>query len=112
MEICICWFRRDLRIEDNSSLYHALNSGYPVLPVFIFDTEIISGLERDDKRLIFIYQTVLELKLKFESDGSSILIRVGKPERIFGDLFSNYDIKAVFAGVDFEPYSVSRDQRV
>lgn len=112
MEISICWFRRDLRIDDNSALYHALKSGYPVLPVFIFDTDIISGLNPDDKRLIFICQTVQKLKLEFEIRGSSMLVRTGQPEKIFGELFTSHDIKAIFAGVDYEPYSVSRDQRI
>ena len=112
MEICICWLRRDLRIEDNSALYHALKSGYPVLPVFIFDTEIMAGLRPDDKRLNFIYQSVRKLKLLFESNGSAILVRKGQPEKVFEELFGQYRIKAVFAGVDYEPYSKSRDQLV
>ena len=39
------WFRRDLRLKDNAGLYHALKAGLPVLPVFIFDTEILDQLE-------------------------------------------------------------------
>ena len=35
--ITVFWFRRDLRLEDNVGLYQALQSGYPVLPLFIFD---------------------------------------------------------------------------
>ena len=112
MEITICWFRRDLRIEDNSALYHALKSGYPVLPVFVFDTEIISGLAKDDQRLIFIYQAVKKLKQALESVGSSILVQNGIPGELFLELFKQYRIHAIFAGIDYEPYSISRDQRV
>ncbi len=112
MQICICWLRRDLRVEDNSTLYHALNSGFPVLPVFIFDTEIISSLSADDKRLIFIYNTIQKLKLRFESAGSGILVRTGNPVQIFEQLFDQYEVRAVFAGVDYEPYSKARDNNV
>ena len=38
--LSIHWFRRDLRLHDNAALYHALKSGLPVLPIFIFDTNI------------------------------------------------------------------------
>ena len=56
-KIAIFWFRRDLRLEDNSGLYHALKSGYPVLPIFIFDTDILDKLEdKSDKRVDFTIQ--------------------------------------------------------
>ncbi len=45
MKVVICWFRRDLRLHDHAALYHALRSGYPVVPVFVFDTNILDDLE-------------------------------------------------------------------
>ena len=44
MKINIFWFRRDLRLEDNTALDQALASGLPVLPLFIFDTNITDEL--------------------------------------------------------------------
>jgi len=55
----ILWFRRDLRITDNAILANAINK---VLPIFIFDKNILDNLEKDDKRVTFIYKSVLELK--------------------------------------------------
>jgi deoxyribodipyrimidine photo-lyase len=112
MKICICWLRRDLREDDQSAFYHALRSGLPVLPVFIFDTELISGLPQDDKRLIFIYESVRKLKLSFESRGSTLLTLHGEPTAVFGDLLSRYPVEAIHAGIDYEPYSIARDRRV
>jgi deoxyribodipyrimidine photo-lyase len=54
--ISICWFRRDLRLKDNAALFHALQSGHPVVPIFIFDRSILDTLEdKDDRRVSFIY---------------------------------------------------------
>ena len=60
----ILWFRRDLRIEDSAIL---ANASGEVLPIFIFDPNILSKLDRDDKRVTFIYQNVLKLKEQLRS---------------------------------------------
>ena len=57
-KINIFWFRRDLRLEDNRALHEVLHGGRPVLPVFIFDTEIIDELSENDARINFIYDTL------------------------------------------------------
>lgn len=112
MKISVCWFRRDLRLEDNSALFHALNSGFPVLPVFIFDSDITTDLKNDDKRLIFIYDTIYKLKQNLESVNSDLLVFRGRPVEVFSQLFSQYEIDSVYAGIDYEPYSISRDDQV
>jgi len=74
MEYVVFWFRRDLRLEDNAGLYHALQSGFPVIPMFIFDSNILNSLEsKDDSRVSFIYETTLELKLQLRSFGCDLL---------------------------------------
>jgi deoxyribodipyrimidine photo-lyase len=57
MKINVFWFRRDLRLDDNTGLINALNSGLRVLPLFIFDTNITEELPVDDHRISFIYDT-------------------------------------------------------
>jgi len=56
--VVIHWFRRDLRLVDNTALMHAVKSGYPVMLLFIFDENILRNLDKDDKRVSFIYQAV------------------------------------------------------
>jgi deoxyribodipyrimidine photo-lyase len=109
MKISICWLRRDLRLEDNCALFHSLSSGTPVMPVFIFDTNIIQGLEASDKRLIFIYKTIMKLKLVLESKGSTLHVYQGNPTAIFEELFTQFEVASVYASGDYEPYSLSRD---
>jgi deoxyribodipyrimidine photo-lyase len=61
--INIFWFRRDLRLEDNAALYHALEKGKPVLPIFIFDRAILDELEnKNDSRVNFIHRSVISLQ--------------------------------------------------
>lgn len=112
-ELAIFWFRRDLRLEDNHGFFQALNSGLPVLPIFIFDTDILSKLtNKSDKRLQFIHNQCQILNNKFKKFGSGLKLMYGKPLAIWQDLVSTYDIKAVFTNHDYEPYAIKRDAEV
>lgn len=109
----IFWFRRDLRLNDNHGLFRALQSGNPVLPLFIFDTEILKLLNnRSDSRISFIYQQIKKLKQCLEETGSSLWVMQGKPIDVFSRLCRSYRIKAVFANHDYEPYATKRDNMI
>lgn len=109
--IAIFWFRRDLRFDDNIGLLNALDSKYVVLPIFIFDTDILQNLNnKSDARVHFIYDQILRLKNKLEDKGSSLLILHDSPKSAFKKLIKTYDVKKVFANRDYEPYAISRDQ--
>ena len=57
------WHRRDLRLHDNHGLFEALNSDLPIIPVFIFDKEILDKLEdKEDKRVQFIHQELHSIR--------------------------------------------------
>lgn len=111
-KICVFWFRRDLRLEDNTGLFHALNSNYPVLPIFIFDTEILDKLPKDDARVSFIHQQLENINTKLKNFGSGIAIYHGKPIDIFKKLISEYYIESVFTNHDYEPYAIARDKQI
>jgi len=81
--IAIFWFRRDLRLEDNVALCHALQSEYEVLPIFIFDTTILSQLEKDDARVTFIHQLLTKIKYQLSEIGKSLAIFHGIPLEVF-----------------------------
>lgn len=111
-EIAVFWFRRDLRLEDNAGLYHALKSGYKVLPLFIFDKNILSKLKNDDKRVEFIYNAVESLKFKLKAIGSDIAVQYCDPLSAFKALTSTYTIKEVYTNHDYEKYALNRDKLV
>ena len=109
-QISICWLRRDLRLEDNTALYHALKDQYPVLILFIFDKNILDKLVvRDDARVTFIHQTLEKLNAQLEKLESSIQIKYGKPEDCWSEILDQYDVKSVFTNHDYEPYARERD---
>lgn len=106
----IFWFRRDLRLEDNAGLYHALKSGYKVLPIFIFDKEILDALEdKQDRRVVFIHQALQNLQHELQKLGSDIVVKYGTPADMLPQLVEQYAIKAVFTNHDYEPYALERD---
>jgi deoxyribodipyrimidine photo-lyase len=108
-KINVFWFRRDLRTEDNTGLQNALDSGLPVLPVFIFDTNIIDELPLDDPRICFIYSSLSSINSNLQKSGSSVYIRKGDPEKIWKELIIKYNINAVYINKDYEPYAIQRD---
>jgi deoxyribodipyrimidine photo-lyase len=112
MKVNIFWFRRDLRLSDNTALDHALAEGLPVLMVFMFDDNITGELPADDARLSFIYNSLAALNSTLQKSGSSILILQGYPEELWRKLTEDYEINAVFINKDYEPYSISRDLAV
>jgi deoxyribodipyrimidine photo-lyase len=112
-DVSICWFRRDLRLFDNVALYHALKDKYPVLPVFIFDTNILEKLpDKKDKRVFFIYHSLEELNSILKKNGSSLYILHDTPLAAFEKLCDGFSVKAVFANHDYEPYATERDKAV
>lgn len=112
-EITIFWFRRDLRLTDNHGLYRALDISKNVLPIFIFDIEILSQLEnKEDKRVDFIFQTLLTINQYLEKKGKSIKIFHGKPLEIFKKLANDYLIENVFCNEDYEPSGIKRDGEI
>ena len=112
-KVNIFWFRRDLRLDDNLGFYEALRDKHPVLPMFIFDTEILEQLPKDDARVTFIHQTLQSLRQTLQDDyNSSIAIFHGKPEAIFKQLMEDYEIEAVYTNHDYEPYATQRDQEI
>lgn len=112
-ESVIFWFRRDLRLNDNAGLHAALTSGFPVIPLFIFDQQILSKLEdRDDRRVDFIFQSLERLNHQLAKSGSGILIRYGNPVEVIDELTSGLPVNAVYTNRDYEPYARERDNKV
>ena len=111
--IAIFWFRRDLRFEDNAGLYHALSGDLPVLPLFVFDTNILDDLEvKHDARVMFLHDTLTAMHQRLEDKGSSLLIKHGVPLEMWKEILSDYNVGAVYTNHDYEPYAKERDEAV
>lgn len=112
-KVSVFWFRRDLRLEDNAGLFHALSGEYPVLPLFIFDSEILEALkDKSDRRVTFIYNALSDIRNDLQSAGSDLMIKHGSPLTIWEQLLEEFDIRAVYTNHDYEPYALERDTAV
>ena len=111
--INIFWFRRDLRLDDNVGFYEALRGEHSVLPIFIFDSEILEKLPKNDARVNFIHETLQNMRQTLQDQhGSSIALYHGKPKNIFENLLQDYKINTVFTNHDYEPYAKTRDEEI
>lgn len=110
--LSICWLRRDLRLQDNAALHHALRSGRPVACVFVFDTSILEPLPADDLRVAFIRESLLQVQHELRRLGSDLVTAQGDPRRILPELAQNLQAEAVYANEDYEPAARERDAAV
>lgn len=112
-EVSVFWFRRDLRLHDNHGLYQALKSSQEVLPVFIFDKNILSQLsDKKDRRVQFIHQCLDSINAELQKEGSSLLVLHEEPVNAFTTICEAYTVKSVFANHDYEPYAIDRDKKI
>jgi deoxyribodipyrimidine photo-lyase len=112
-EVVLSWFRRDLRIADNTAFFNALNSGTPVVPVFVFDKAILDRLEdKNDRRVTFIYEALSAMQTAFVEAGSTLDVFYGTPQEAFAYYTDKYNVKAVYTNEDYEPYARERDAEI
>jgi deoxyribodipyrimidine photo-lyase len=116
-EVSIFWFRRDLRFDDNVGLYHALyaakQNGHQVLPVFVFDTNILSQqTELKDRRVDFIHRTLTQLQSRLIAKGKSLYVGYGTPLDVFKKLLDTYKVISVYTNHDYGPKANERDHAI
>ena len=112
MKISIFWYRRDLRLEDNTGLFEALNENENILPIFIFDDSILDELPEDDARLNFIYESLSKINKQLNNHNASLQILKGQIDDVWEKLVTTYDIQKVYLNKDYEPYAIKRDQKI
>jgi deoxyribodipyrimidine photo-lyase len=111
--VAIFWFRRDLRLHDNAGLYQALKAEKAVLPLFIFDRNILDKLDnKADARVEFLHRTIIELQEELQQEGSSLLVKYAKPIDAWEEVLEDFEVNAVYTNHDYEPYAKKRDEQV
>ncbi|PWB23276.1 cryptochrome/photolyase family protein [Flavobacterium sp. HTF] len=111
-KVTFFWFRRDLRLDDNFGLFNALQSDFPVIPLFIFDEDILENLPKNDARVSFIHDSLQEINKQLLEINSSLLIKKGKTPEVWKSLLTEFDIQGVFFNKDYEPFAIKRDLAV
>jgi deoxyribodipyrimidine photo-lyase len=111
--VSIMWFRRDLRLTDNAALFYALKENEKVIPIFIFDKNILDKLEdKTDKRVQFIFNALQEIQEKLVEIGSSLLTFYSSPKSAFEQILQLYEVKNVYTNHDYEQYGLQRDEEI
>jgi len=111
--INIFWFRRDLRLHDNVGLYHALRDKNPVIPIFIFDRNILDQLEdKVDNRVAFIHAALSVLQEQLEKIGSTLNVYHDSAENAWKKILLSCKVEKVFINHDYEQYAIERDAKV
>ncbi len=108
----IFWHRRDLRINDNAGLFKALKSFENVSPVFIFDSEILKHLHKNDQRVLYIHKEIAQLKKEYQQLGSDLLVFFGNPLEIIPKIATELEISSVYINRDYEPNAILRDKAI
>lgn len=112
-KVNIFWFRRDLRLEDNIGLHHALNAGLKVIPIFIFDTGILDQLQdKKDRRVDYIHQALQIIHSELKKCNSGLHVYYGAPMDIFKKITEDFTVDTVFSNRDYEPQAIQRDKQV
>ncbi len=109
MNVSFFWFRRDLRLQDNTGFTEALKGKTPVIPLFIFDQDILNELPKNDPRVQFIHQQLELLNDTLKQHNSGLLVKHGSPLDVWKALFSEFEIEAIYTNGDYEPYALERD---
>ena len=115
----LVWFRRDLRANDHAALHHALKAAQQVWCVFVFDTTILAPLPRQDRRVEFIRDSLVDLDEQLRQlaqphgvAGAGLLVLHGDPREVLPALARRLGVQAVYANHDDEPYAIARDAKL
>ncbi|MEY4882302.1 MAG: hypothetical protein RIS34_156 [Pseudomonadota bacterium] len=112
----LVWFRRDLRVDDNVALWSALKTCRHVHCIFVFDSDILDGLPRHDRRVEFIRESLVDLdeslRLLSGKPGAGMIIRHGTGHQEVAGLATQLGAQVVFAARDYEPHAIDRDSKV
>lgn len=110
--LSVFWFRRDLRLHDNHGLFQALSQSKSVLPIFIFDSNILDELSDEDRRVSLLFDRLNELNKTLAKENKKIHVYYGDPKEVLNQLRQKVSFDAIFTNTDYEPYARKRDASI
>lgn len=112
MKKVIHWFRRDLRVTDNTALSEAVRRSEQVIPVFVLEDAWQTGPDVGAARAAFLLRSVESLRKSLEALGYPLVLRRGKSVEVIPALAKELGVEAVFANRRYEPYALRRDAKI
>jgi len=108
----IVWLRRELRVADNAALFAACQQADVVVPLFVFDPDILEREDTGAARVAFLIDALGVLDANFQKLGGKLIVRSGKaPEQII-KAAEEFGADAVFHQREYEPFGLQRDEAV
>lgn len=105
-------FRRDLRLADNLGFLQACTDSETLLPIFILDENILSRSPKNDLRLGFLCDALLQLQSELQKKNSDLFVFHGTPEKIVAHLLQQYPQANIFANKSLGTYGNKRDKKI
>lgn len=93
----IVWFKRDLRFTDNEALFHAHQSGVPLLLVYFFEPSVMHYDDADIRHWRFIYESIQDLQKKLNVSNARLYFFHSEVKTVFLELMQHFDIQTVFS---------------
>jgi deoxyribodipyrimidine photo-lyase len=106
----VVWFRRDLRLVDNTALAAALARGGHIVPLFVLDPVLMGG--RDRRREAWVLATLRALDAALRAAGAGLVVRRGDPRREVPRVAQEAGAQAVYWNQDYTPYARRRDAAI
>ena len=108
-KVVILWFRRDLRLHNQAALQRALQSHYPIIPLYIHDVSgencrILGGAQQ-----WWLHHSLYSLTNDLRQKGSNLILRQGRALETLQDFHDKYDLQGVFWGRCYDPQAIARD---
>jgi deoxyribodipyrimidine photo-lyase len=111
-ERTIFWFKRDLRTEDNTGLYHAVSEGREILPIYILDDDILENYTLRSKRLGFFFDALKKLDKDLRNLGSYLFVQKGRAEDVIPRIIRTYNADSVYCNRAYGFSGISRDLKI
>ena len=113
MKTALMWFRRDLRLTDNTALARALKENERVVGVFVLDDAILRARDIGAARAAFLFESLETLSAEFARHGGQMVLRRGGvPEDELLAIAREAGASALYFNTDYTPYSRERDEKV
>lgn len=112
VESALVWLRRDLRLDDHTALQRALRGARRVWCLFVFDTDILDALPRNDRRVGFLHDTVVALDQALRERGGALIVRHGPASAAVREVATGLGVQRVYCSRDYEPSARVRDHAV
>jgi len=85
--IVVVWHKRDLRVKDHEPLNRAIETGLPILPLYLFEPELIEDPHYSQRHWRFVWESLLELKTVLSAHNAPLCVSFESPERFFCRLY-------------------------